>query len=213
MSIKKIVRDFILALFAGLCIGVGGTMYLTLENKIAGSIFFSFGLIALLVFGFNLYTGKVGYILTNKPSYLIEVFVTWVGNLAGTYLFAVLVRQTRIFKTIQEHAVPLVEKKQNDNLMSLFILGIFCGLLMFIAVDTFKKYYQTQGFLCVYLAVFCVVVFILSGYEHCVADMYYFALADKLGACFVPLVVITIGNTIGGSLITAAQLINKKLED
>lgn len=213
MNVKKLLHVFVLALYSGLCIGIGGTVYLSVDNSVIGGIFFSLGLLTILIFGFNLFTGKVGYIVTNKPSYLLEVFTVWLGNFAGTYLFALIIRGTRIFTKISEKCSAIVEVKQNDSYLSLFILGIFCGMLMFIAVDTYKKNHKEQGFLCCLVAIFCVVVFILSGYEHCIADMFYFALTGKVGACFVPLIVITLGNALGGNLIPIGQIISKKLAD
>ena len=211
MNMKKYFQTFILAIFSGLCIGIGGTVYLLQENSIIGSLLFSLGLITILVFGFNLFTGKVGYIVVNKPIYIIEVAVVWVGNFLGTYIFSILIRNTRVYPKISEKCAKMVDGKLADSYISLFILGIFCGLLMFIAVDTFKKYYKEIDFLCCLLCMLCVSVFILSGYEHCIADMYYFALADKIGASIVPLIIITLGNALGGNLIPMGQILHRKL--
>ncbi len=212
MNVKKLLHIFILAVYSGICIGVGGTVFLSLDNSVVGGILFSLGLLTILVFGFNLFTGKVGYIVTNKPAYIIEVAIVWLGNFAGTVLFAYVIRGARIYNKISEKCKTIVDVKLNDDYLSLFVLGIFCGMLMFIAVDTFKKHYVTKDFLPCLIAVLCVVVFILSGYEHCIADMFYFALAGKLGPCIVPLLVITLGNALGGNLIPMGQILTKKLE-
>ena len=90
----------------------------------------------------------------------------------------------------------MCETKLGDGLLSLFLLAVFCGLLMFIAVDGYK---QTQNPL---ILVLCVAVFILCGFEHCIADMFYFAVSGTLGAhALVRLAVITLGNSAGGVLI------------
>ncbi len=46
-------------------IAIGGTIFLSAENKVVGASLFSIGLIAVCVYGFNLYTGKIGYLVTN----------------------------------------------------------------------------------------------------------------------------------------------------
>lgn len=48
-------------------------------------------------------------------------------------------------------------------------------------------------------------VFILSGYEHSVADMFYFTMAGAWSAkAFLYIIVISIGNLVGGALIPCA---------
>ena len=93
-------------------------------------------------------------------------------------------------------AGAMCETKLGDGLLSLFLLAVFCGLLMFIAVDGYKR---TQNPLILML---CVAVFILCGFEHCIADMFYFAVSSTLGAqALLRLAVITLGNSAGGVLI------------
>ena len=71
----KEYADFLIkGVYAGIMIGIGGIAFLSLENKIAGSFFFSLGLLTVCMYGMNLYTGKIGYILNNKINYLYELF-------------------------------------------------------------------------------------------------------------------------------------------
>lgn len=59
--LKKFFKIFVPAVYSGLCIGIGGMVYLNCENKVVGAFMFCIGLLTILLFGFNLYTGKVGY--------------------------------------------------------------------------------------------------------------------------------------------------------
>ena len=69
-----------------------------------------------------------------------------------------------------------VYRQLMDDPLSLFILAIFCNILIYIAVENYNCNPQEVGR---YLAMFLgVVVFIFCGFEHCVADMFYFSLAD-----------------------------------
>ena len=83
-------------------IGVGGSVYLACDNKIAGAILFTLGLFTICEFGLGLYTGKVGYIPFNKPSYIIEVILTILGNFIGTALVAYLVSSMPYRETAME---------------------------------------------------------------------------------------------------------------
>lgn len=80
---RKYVRLFALAVLAGAAIGIGGIVFLSLENKIVGALMFTAGLYSICVHGLNLFTGKVGYAVEQPKSYIIDLVIIWVGNLAG----------------------------------------------------------------------------------------------------------------------------------
>ena len=95
--------------------------------------------------------------------------------------------------------MPIVDNKLSDTYVSLFLLAVCCGMLMFIAVATFKKQPKILGTLAVFL---CVSVFILGWIEHCIANIFYFALVSKPTKFFFPLIVIILGNSTGGILLS-----------
>lgn len=182
------------AIVAGLVIGIGCTVYLNMENSIVASFLFGLGLFTIINFELNLFTGKIGYI--NKENY-VEILITLVGNAIGVNIMAFLVKQTRLCGKLTEKAIPIVETKLNDTYLSLFLLAVCCGILMFIAVATFKKQPNVLGTLAVFL---CVSVFILSGFEHCIANMFYLSLASTPIEYLLPLVIMILGNSTGGIL-------------
>lgn len=194
---KKNIKMFLLAIGAGLAISIGGTVYLSVDNKIIGSLLFAVGLYAIVLNGLFLYTGKVGYLVvqSDKIEYLGLLAITWLGNLAGTWIGAVAVLNTRI-QGIRENAVGICETKLADGPLSIFLLAIFCGILMYIAVDGFKEKENPL------ILFFCVSVFILSGFEHCIANMFYFSIAGAWSLkTIVYLIIMTLGNSLGGMLI------------
>ena len=196
---KNIINILVRAFLTGIAIGIGGAVFLSCESKVAGAFLFGTGLFTILTFGFYLYTGKVGYIVENKPEYIGEVALIWLGNLIGTFVFARLLLLTRV-AGIASKAAAMCEVKMNDSLVSLFVLAIFCGMLMFIAADGYKKInHETGKCLAIFLPV---MAFILSGFEHCIANMFYFSLADAWTVkSFGYLLVMTLGNAAGGMLI------------
>ncbi len=191
---KKYVETFLLAAGAGIAIAIGGTVYLSMENRILGAFLFTVGLYLIVTSGLNLYTGKIGYLPEQGRGYLSFLLVVWLGNMAGTFLGAQALLHTRIGK-IAEDAAGICQGKLSDSPGSMFLLGIFCGILMYGAVDGYKK---TKNSLILFL---CVGVFILSGFEHCVANMFYFSLANAWSPkAFLYLVIVTLGNSAGGML-------------
>lgn len=205
----KRVSEFLDAVLAGICIGIGGTVFLSCDNKVVGAIFFCLGLFAICTFGFNLYTGKVGYIFEQPPAYLGFVALVWLGNLVGTGLVGYAIRITRV-AGIAEKAMALSQAKLDDNLLSIFILSIFCNILMFIAVDGYKNNpHEVAKYIGIFMGV---TVFILCGFEHCVANMFYFSVANVWsGKAFLYMLVMTLGNACGGVMIPLCRTLRKKV--
>lgn len=194
---KRLLHVFLYGVLAGISIALGGTVYLSVENKVAGALLFTVGLFTVCTFGLNLFTGKVCYVFERDKAYALELLPIWFGNLAGAWLTALLERLTRVGPALQEAAEVLCQRKLNDTLPSIFLLSLFCNLLIYIAVEGFQKNPHELG---KYLALFFgVAVFILCGFEHCVANMYYFSAAGMWSPkAFGYLLVMTFGNAAGG---------------
>ena len=196
---KRLIKIFVLAILAGMAIGIGGTVYLAVDNKVVGSLMFTVGLYTICLNGLYLFTGKIGYLVNEKPiEYLPVLLATWLGNLVGTFAYARLLLCTRM-NTISDTARKASETKLSQSVLGAFILAIFCGMLMYIAVDGFKN---TKNPLILFA---CVSVFILCGFEHCIANMFYFSMGQAWSARAVGYILImTLGNAVGGMLIPAA---------
>ena len=104
------------------------------------------------------------------------------------------------FSNISARALTMSNAKLGDNLLSIFVLAMFCGVLMYIAVNNYKKAQNEIG---KYIGIFmCVMVFILCGFEHCVANMYYFTVASAWSLkTFLYLLIMILGNSVGSILI------------
>ena len=167
---------------------------MSLDNKIVGSILFAIGLFVIVVYSFNLYTGKIGYLINNfNKKYIRKLIITLIGNFIGTLFVGFILKYTRIYTMISEKAKTLAEIKLNDTLISILLLSFLCGILM-------------------YLAVFLgVIVFILCGFEHCIANMYYFSVSSTWSLnTLLYLLVMILGNSLGGILIPLCNKVIKK---
>lgn len=208
----KKLADFLYAIMAGAFIAMGGVVFLSLDNKIVGAFMFSLGLFAVCTLKYNLFTGKVGYLFCNDvKTYLPWCLMVWVGNLVGSIIVAELVRLTRVAPGIIEKSTKLVQVKADDSLISLFVLGIFCNIMVVHAVDQYLNNPHEIG---KYLGiVMSIMVFILCGFEHCIADMFYIQMARMWNSqTIIALIVITLGNVLGGILIPTMRNINTKLK-
>lgn len=194
---KKNTRIFLLAIAAGIAIAAGGTVYLTLENKVLGSLLFSVGLYAILLNGLYLYTGKTALLLKekNKKEYLLVLLLSWIGNFVGVSFGGFTVLNSRI-RGIRDTAVSVTEVKLGDTPLSIFLLSVFCGFLVYVAVEGFKQTGNPA------VVLMCVTAFMLSGFEHCIANMFYFIVAGAWSfKALIYLLIMTLGNTVGSMLI------------
>lgn len=194
---KENGRIFLKAAAAGITIGIGGAVYLTLENRVIGAVLFGVGLYTIVLNGLFLYTGKVGYLISakDKKAYILQLIFTWLGNFAGTALAAAAISATRI-RNLRRTAEVICKTKLADTPHSILILAVFCGILMYVAVDGFREKGNPL------LLFFCVTVFILCGFEHCIANMFYFSLAGAWSLrAVIYLLLMTLGNSVGGILL------------
>ena len=205
----KWFKTFVGGILAGISIAIGGTVFLSLDNKVLGALFFTVGLFAVCTFGFNLYTGKVCYVFDNDREYALGLPVIWLGNLCGAFLTAAAERATRIGPALAEKAAALCSVKLGDGPVSIFLLSVFCNMLIWLAVEGFKNNPHPAG---KYLSLFFgVAVFILCGFEHCVANMYYFSMAGMWSWKTLGWVlVMTAGNSVGGVIFPLLRRIQQK---
>lgn len=190
------------AFLSGLMISVGGAVYLLCENKIIGSFLFSFGLFTIVQRGFALYTGKVGYIPENPPVYIISTLITLIGNAAGTAFAAFLLQQTRFSQTLREKAYICMETKTGDSISSQLVLGAFCGMLMYLAVDNAKESRKKNADLSFVFGICIpVMIFIICGFNHSVADAFYMFSAGTFPEDTGYILIVAAGNAAGGMTI------------
>ena len=206
---QKMSDKWLRAILAGFMIGAGGTLFLSVENRYMGSFLFGIGLVTILVFKLSLFTGKVGYAVQEKPAYLVDLAIIWAGNLIGTVGVGLMMLQTRSAAALTEKAAAICNTKLDDGLVSIFVLSIFCGVMMFLAADNFKKAENAmQKNIGIFLPV---MVFILCGFEHCVANMFYFTVAQAWSEkAVVYLLVMSLGNSVGAFIFPLCEKVFQK---
>lgn len=190
------LKKFIDSVLAGISIALGGTIYLMCPNKIVGALLFAVGILLVMEFKFLLYTG---YVPTKReeqsiPNYLFNSTFVFIGNLVGGGLTAGLLALTKLREPLYNATLTLCENKLNDTLLSVFILSIFCGIIIAGIVKATNLKHQ------ILFVAMMIATFILCGYEHVVANSFYFSFSLKLftfkGILFM--LVCLCGNFVGG---------------
>lgn len=173
------------SILSGMLIGIGNIIYLILENHYIGAMLFSFALLTIINSNLPLYTGKIGFINDySKIDFAKMLF----GNLIGVtaIMFIAILCKNNLYETMVASAVM----KFSSNILSTFLLGFLCGILMFIAV------YSKN----VVITIFCIMIFILSGYKHCIADFPYVLINFNIINA-IKFLCIILGNSLGAILI------------
>ena len=194
---------------SGMMVGIGGTVYLSCENKVVGAVLFAVALLVICILGLYLYTGKIGLFIENpSKKSAAALAVGLAGNAVGAVMTGIL---TAIAKPqIVNVAKAACDGKLDGGMLKGLIAAVFCGVLMYAAVKTYAKSGTLVGI------IFCIPTFILCGFEHSVADMYYFAVAsfggfDPTSILFV--LVAVVGNTLGGWILPVLIRLGKENEN
>ena len=162
---KDLINLFMSAILAGICISIGCIVNLKIGG-VVGAVLFSFGLLAVVHYGYSLYTGTAGFI-TSFKDLLKLFFFTLTGNLVGCFLVALSVGL--MMPEVRDFTIPIVEQRLSQEWYSSLLRAVFCGFLMTTAV----KFGRGQLFLPL---LFAVPVFILSGFYHSIADFCYLSI-------------------------------------
>lgn len=202
------MRNLSRSILAGIMIGIAGTAYLLVDNKVVGALLFIVGIFMVVVRDLKLFTGKVGYLLDNRSKYIIDLLVILFGNLIGAIFTGFLISATRINDLIGDKIMVLSDLKLNDSPLSIFIMSIFCGLLVYLAVDGYYK--SKEKDLGCYLGLFLgIIVFVVCGFEHCIANMFYFTLAGSWNLnSIIYILIMVLGNGLGALIF---PVFNEKL--
>ena len=189
------LKTFRESLCAGILITIGGTVFLSCENKTVGAVLFSVALLCICYKGYYLFTGKIGYIVEqHKKSDFVNLAVGLFGNLIVTFLIGMMLRE--ILPNIGEKAAEMCSAKLAQYPLYTFIRGFFCGILMYLAVSIYKEKNTALGVL------FCVPVFIICGFEHSIADMYYFGVSGIFNVKIILFTALVVaGNTFGAMIL------------
>ncbi len=182
---------------AGLMISIASYCYLMCENKSVGAILFAFGLIVVCGYSLSLFTGMAGYI--NKDN-IADFGIAAVVNCIAAWLCGLA---ASINPVMREKAAAVCAAKFSVSYIWLAISAVLCGIMIFLGVDYYKKRGSIVGI------VFAIPIFVLSGFDHTVADMFYIGASGGLPESFPLVLLILILGNLAGSKITSWLLRSK----
>ncbi len=233
-------RLLVLSFFAGMLVALGAVASSTAAQGlpdagtarfVTGAIF-PVGLMMVVLLGTELFTGNalmVSAVIARKIT-MVQLLRNWalvyVGNFCGAVALAWLMAAFGQLDigggTLAVYTAKVAAAKCSLPWMNAFVLGIFCNLLVCIAIYLGNTAHDTAGKI---LGIFFpIMAFVVAGFEHCVANMYYipagiFAAANPVYAGMIAdaginvsmldlgtffganLVPVTLGNIVGGAVV------------
>lgn len=219
----------LLSFFAGMFIGFAGigstvassTISVASAAKLVGACVFPAGMAMVLIAGGELFTGNhliIIAVLSRRVSVakmLKNWFFVFLGNFIGAAFVAVMVvygHTPDLFGANLAQAVVNAGTARTDlTVLESFIQGVLCNILVCIAIWMAFAAKSVPGKLIT--SFWPVMIFVLCGFEHSVADM-YFGVAALLTAgeygiaaegltwfnfLIKSLLPVTLGNIVGGA--------------
>jgi formate/nitrite transporter FocA (FNT family) len=154
--------------------------------------------------GYHLITGRICTSLGRENSELLIIPACVAANLAGCFVIGWTLRT--FLPKLVDKVLPLCLARLEQAPLQTVFLGILCGIMMFVAVVTFQKQEGVARYLGI---IFGIPTFILCGFEHSVADaIYFFTSGLPFGDWAGYVLLVLIGNMIGGMLFPALMMIN-----
>lgn len=232
------------AMMAGLFIGLAFMFYITVTtgnpnvgwglNRMIGGISFSMGLMLVVICGSELFTSSVlsSIAWANRQVSFGRMVTIWgkvyFGNFLGAMLLLALVVGAGMYQTGGGqwglNALNIAQHKLHHTFLEAFCLGILCNLLVCLSV--WLAFSSNNALTKIIMVILPVTMFVSSGFEHCVANMFMIPLgivihsfapdafwaqvgvsanqfADLTIAHFITanLIPVTLGNIVGGAVL------------
>ncbi len=219
---KTFIILMVQGILAGLYISIGAIGYLKIASSVAdpglgaflGALVFPLGIIAIILMQAELYTSDsmvmiAVYAGRTKIDKIIRILVLILfSNLIGAIATAYMTHASKIFNVnVMSFVIEKAIHKVNMPFGQLLISAILCNIIVSTGVClAYSCREEISKVVVVWLAI---TVFVLSGTEHVVANMYYLFVAYFGGANIsimdiaYNLSVAALGNFIGGGIIVS----------
>jgi formate/nitrite transporter len=231
VGVKKahlpLLSQLILSVLGGAFIGMGALCYVLVHSdaslgfaarQVGAALSFCLGMLLVVVAGAELFTGN-NLIVRARAQGAIgsgEVVRNWTivfaGNLVGAAGLALLVFLSRHPDmnngAIGRDYIHIAEAKAALPFLVALWRGVLCNALVCLAI--WMSYAGRSVIDKAVAIIFPIAAFVAAGFEHCIANLYYFAMAlllepqasvFLLGGMLRNMVAVVIGNVIGGSVL------------
>ncbi|MEH0740886.1 formate transporter FocA [Vibrio cholerae] len=241
---KTSMMTLSLAIMAGAFIGLAFVFYITVTtdnagagwglSRLVGGLAFSMGLILIVICGGELFTSSVLSSISwaNRQISATKMLSIWgkvyLGNFIGASLLLIIVFFAGLYGLDHGqwglNALNIAQHKLHHTPVQAFALGVLCNLLVCLAI--WLTFSSANTMTKAAMTVMPVAMFVSSGFEHCVANMFMVPLGIAIHS-FAPepfwtkigvpasqfndltvghfitanLIPVTLGNIVGGAVL------------
>lgn len=219
---KAPLKTIVSAFMAGMFIGFGYFGYLLLASgtqdpmigKFFGAFLFPVGIILVVFTGTDLFTGNclVSFGFLTKKYKVHKVFINlglvYLGNLLGALFLVSLVYGSKMLDGTKALNLvhQLASQKTSLGFFEAIIRGILCNYI--VSLSVYIAFGAKDPIGKIFALLLPVMLFVISGFEHSVANMFILPLAKVTGAeisvssiILKNLIPVTLGNIISGSIL------------
>ena len=231
LGVKKADMAFLslvtLGILAGIFIAFGAMFYTVVitgsslgfgPTRLVGGIVFSLGLILVIVAGAELFTGNNLIVIAwaqrdvSSKKLMRNWLIVYCANFVGASFAAYVVTFSGTLDladgAVRANALAIVNHKADLDFVQAFSSAVLCNALVCLAIWLSMAAHTVSGK--IMAIIFPISAFVTLGFEHSVANMYFFSLfifQPGSGIGFIDLLQnllpVTLGNIIGGSGLVA----------
>lgn len=215
---RAIMAGFFIDMAMIYCNVVGNVFSSTMPEwgKMVGAIGFSIAVLLICLVGGELFTGNnlvMAFGAYDKKVTWGEVGKVWgvsyIGNFVGCLVFALIFVGAGASGT-KDYFAGFINNKLSIPVGEMFFRAVLCNFFVCAGVLCgIKLKSEAAKFL---MIVMCISAFVISGFEHSIANMGIFVTSYLLvpglsiGAMLKSMVIVTLGNMVGGALLLAWPL-------
>lgn len=122
------------------------------------------------------------------------------ANLFGVLTIFIIRRLDFMPELIYECASPIIESRDAELWYQHIIGGMSCGICIQMAVNNWKAKNKSLG------VILPVMIFILCGFEHCIADAFYYTWSTFEWRHLLQILEVFIGNMLGAFIVLPSSV-------
>lgn len=185
-------------------------------GKFLGALVFSIAVLLIVFIGSELFTGNnlvMGFASYGKDVPWKDTWKIWgvsyVGNFVGCVIFALIFVASGASGT-KDYFAGIVPGKLALPMDQMFFKAVLCNFFVCLAVACGLKCKEEAAKF--FMIVICISGFVVSGFEHSIANMAIYTTAAALGVdmsvadVLKSMLIVTVGNMVGGGLLLAWPL-------
>lgn len=245
---KTSITLIILGILAGMFVGIGASSSMVashgVENyglmKLVAGLVFPVGLMLIMLVGGELFTGDcmiVFGVWDKKYTYMRmwkKLAIIWASNFIGALIIVIIVYYSgqldMSYGGLGAFVLKTASGKVSLSWVQAFVSGIGCNIIVCAAM--LMAYGATDVTGKIFAAFFSIMAFVVTGFEHCIANMYYICVgilatgnekyveyaveelhlsteqiaSINVGGLFNNLIPVTLGNIVGGIVFIALPM-------